>query len=97
MSELTIYPWPSSHNEFCERNPEVVDLYEQLHAIAQEIVLWKATSPEVDLEWADLDPAVLEHRKVVEQARNTGGTIVELAEWPRVGDYEVPDDLRLAA
>lgn len=96
MSELTIYPWPSSHSEFRERNPEIVDLDEQIHAIAQEIVLWKATSTEVDQKWADLDPNVLAHREAVETARR-GGHIVELTTWPKVGDYEVPDDLKLAA
>lgn len=91
-----MYPWPSSHSEFRERNPEITDLDEQLHAIAQEVVLWKATSSEVDEKWADLDPNVLAHRELVETARK-GGAIVELATWPKVGEYDVPEDLRLVA
>lgn len=87
---FTIYPSPGSFNEFKDRNPEIVSPDEQLHHLAVELSMWRATSPDIDMRVASLNIGEARYRQDVEGAISRGETVLRLTEWPVVGGYEAP-------
>ena len=86
----TIYPTPGSYDDFSDRNPEILDRTERLHHLSIEMSMWRATSPNINLRTATLtvgETAVLE---AIKDDLASGGDVIVLTVWPKVGEYEVP-------
>ncbi|MCA9347182.1 hypothetical protein KC930_01215 [Candidatus Saccharibacteria bacterium] len=88
-----IYPKPGSYNDFCERNPHITEMYERLHWMAQELSLWKCTGDDVDTRTASLNHIEAKYRE--DFVKLGKAATRRLAEWPPVGEYEIPEDLVL--
>jgi hypothetical protein len=84
-----IYPNPGSYNDFRERNPNIEPTLRMDH-ISDEISMWRATSPDIDMRVATLNTGEASIRAEIADAVSRGETVLRLAEWPKVGDYEVP-------
>ena len=91
----TVYPNPGSFINFCERNPGIQDRTDILHHLAEELSMWRATSPDIDLRRATLSLGEASLRNDINEAIGRGESVDRLADWPQVGEYEVPAILGL--
>ena len=90
MSSMhTIYPSPGSFNDFCGRNPDL-DPSSRIHHLANELSMWRATSPDIDMRVATLNIGEASVRQEVQSAIDRGEAVIRLVEWPSVGSYDVP-------